>query len=845
MDSIRFQASNQPPLRPEVLNHRTASPLTKNQIQFHIGSAYLRDFTPEGIERFISQNQPKGKDLSSDEVKTFIQRVAANAESAKNVSFDLADPQLGLFEDDGIAKRHLDGAFTLSVSDKAVLPAGQARNIRFVDVTSASYDLKQKETEISGHQRTIRGLQTQLKDLREKQEDTTDDRSTARRILGPDADSRLSQNVERRDQIAHEQSQLLDDEKGYRTELGQPDIKPERKRELERILRALPAEKSRLDTEHKKLLEAYEDTTGPLLQRYSLKELHQLNQAHSRQADQIKQLESQIQEQLGKIRAVVDRPAEASGTQPNPITEQTGDGPGETPATTPATQADGPPATQPDPETVTVGAGIDLAELRTQPPSHQASRLASLPAEQQRAVIAQLNPEERGKLLEATEVFIERLSSTQSSRTQKQLENYKGLQQELKRQPDSPPSPTADAPAETSAEATAPAPNPPANQPVTPPTTGAAPASATAASSTVSSDITLGTSQTNAPAGTLTSGGKPMLYQGTALTLSSFANLSVQAKFNVLMECDEKHVRELLTSMKSQRGEIYSLAKKVVDDYNASLRASVAANPTAQGATRTVETHPVQAIYHTSVEPPQVVRAKLIMRIIEELDGLPSSETTAPPQTAAPTAATGKRALAAGEYYYTVKPGDTPDKIAENEMGNKMFVYDLFDRNEGLNEAMTRRNQGRDFNRHDEDLAPYQEYQQLILSRTPRDPSPVERSKTAPTPQLHPTVEDLPAGTANPPATQPVTQPATQPAQTAPVPPAEQPKSSPTVEDLPVDPPPAASQPNPAPAAQTAPTTPAVQAQSSPTVEDLPVDPAPAATQPAATQPPAPPRKTS
>ena len=52
------------------------------------------------------------------------------------------------------------------------------------------------------------------------------------------------------------------------------------------------------------------------------------------------------------------------------------------------------------------------------------------------------------------------------------------------------------------------------------------------------------------------------------ITKESFKALSAADKFDVLMNCDEAYLRELLTSMGSERSQIRDLAQKYIDDYN-------------------------------------------------------------------------------------------------------------------------------------------------------------------------------------------------------------------------------------------------------------------------------------
>ncbi|HEY9839094.1 MAG TPA: hypothetical protein V6D23_01465, partial [Candidatus Obscuribacterales bacterium] len=313
MESISFNASNHTTLRPEVLNHQTSSPFAKNQIEFHVGSAYLRDFSDKGIEDFLSKHQPSGKGLSAEDVKTFIQRIAANAETAKNISFDLCDPELGLFNDDGIAKRHLDGAFTLNVADRAVLPSsqtGQAGHVRFVDVASASFDVKEKEKEISGYQREIQAIQPKLKEAREQRSATQKELEACLDALNPGAQARLELIQERKQKIAETLAQNESDKADYTEELKKPDLKPTRKEEIKLIMRGLESEKTKLTEERVQLDQQLGAKFGMITMRRTLNDLDKANRDLAAQNRKVENYEAQIQTKLAKIEQVQKRPAE-------------------------------------------------------------------------------------------------------------------------------------------------------------------------------------------------------------------------------------------------------------------------------------------------------------------------------------------------------------------------------------------------------------------------------------------------------------------------------------------------------------------------------------------------------
>jgi hypothetical protein len=129
-------------------------------------------------------------------------------------------------------------------------------------------------------------------------------------------------------------------------------------------------------------------------------------------------------------------------------------------------------------------------------------------------------------------------------------------------------------------------------------------------------------------------------------------------------------------------------------------------------------------------------RARLIIQLIDEIDGAPvgSVPVGQPPASTAPV---GQPPVQT--YAYTVKPGDTPLSIAERELGDKFRVHELFQLNPGLEHTMRQRQVS---DRHNEKLDSYQQFKELMLSRTPLAQDPVRNAKPAKPPVAHPRVEE-------------------------------------------------------------------------------------------------------
>lgn len=825
MDTVRFNAPNAPAPRAEELNHPTASPFQKNQISFHIGSAYLRDFTPSGIERFVKANQPGGKPLDVAEVKAFIERVAQNPEAVKNNTFDLSDPDLGLRKDDGVTAAHIRGAFSLDMHRRA-LPEGQSHTeVRFVDVTKVTFDLKDKEERIAGVQKDIQALRPKLTEAKEGLDEVKSERAKAEEKIGSNAQNRLT---ELRTKIEDNRTMRTENQtrlEGYRSELAhlkagvgsaegaeKTRMQTEIQR-LERSIRGAEGQIKSLDEEHTKLQEQYKDKHGSFLgSKYSFEDLHRLNGKVTAAETKHQTLHDQVEEKVHLIKMIQDGTAPAAKPAATPAADK------------PAPPASAKPAEAAPAEQPAVAPPADADAFKALAPKDQAIRLSTMEATEQRQYLATLDTSAKTQVQAQVTTFIENLRTTQvqTSETRQQLQAYERLNAELSG------APAAPAPEVVTPTPGSPAATPSAEEAVTTPAqpaTTAATGTTSTTTTTTKTDkytahgITLGRGM-EAPADAITIEGAPFVLEGQVVTRSMFASLSSERQFHLLMRCESKDLKPLLTSItKEQRSAIRSMAAGVVQGFSAQVRAEYASGSVSaqtHGAVSAVSVTRAQMSMYASSE--DIARAREIIRIIDELDGAPSGQSASVTQTQQTTTTT--TTLGADQYMYRVKPGDTARSVARTELKDEFRAQEIFRLNPQLEGQF--RQQGVS-NLHDKEFNSIQGLTEIILSRNPLDNDPVRNAPRQAPPTAEPTNATLreekpkavtppaapvatpaaaPAAPVVTPAPKPETaplrdadKPAEQPAAKAPEAPPAKPETAPVREQ------PAATTPQPAPEA--------------------------------------------
>ncbi|MBF2052416.1 MAG: hypothetical protein IGS03_03000 [Candidatus Sericytochromatia bacterium] len=262
MGNVHFSGRNRE-IPSHVLNTRQNSPLEQNNVRFRIKGAYLTDFSDKGIKDFIQKHQNRksgflgsiglgwgGKDLEFKEVKAFIQAAAANAESLQGKTFDLTDPELGLFDDDDVTVKDIKHSFDLKYSSNA---GRSDASVDFVDTQEVRYHHREaRNAEKTAHtayeraQNTDTYLQSELdKAIRER--DKIADR------VGGDAVARLAEVDSRIGSIDQKLGEIDSDMSQARRRLSQRDVPEPEKRELRLMLRGMESEKTELQNERKDL----------------------------------------------------------------------------------------------------------------------------------------------------------------------------------------------------------------------------------------------------------------------------------------------------------------------------------------------------------------------------------------------------------------------------------------------------------------------------------------------------------------------------------------------------------------------------------------------------------------
>ncbi|PIQ26937.1 hypothetical protein COW36_17040 [bacterium (Candidatus Blackallbacteria) CG17_big_fil_post_rev_8_21_14_2_50_48_46] len=836
MSSIRFNSSAGQPIKPEVLNHATASPLVQNNIQLHLGSAYLRDFTDSGIEKFIA-NHPEGKNLDKAEVKAFVQRLAQNPTAIAGMTFDLADTQLGLAKGDGVELRHLNGAFTLNLTEQKHLPEGTSpANIKFVDVTSVSFDVQVQEKKIAAAEKDLKGLETQLEQLRKSHADLKDEQGTAADRIGGKAQDTLKETRAKLKENDEQTAALTEDLKKYKTDLAalkenkeMPAAdKAKQQTLLERAIRGAEGDLSRLQKEKTELQSKLKEKHGPILTtHYSLEDLEKLNTKVENSQARVKNLEQQVEKAKADLAAL--RKGETPAAKEGTAAEQPAKPAPETPAA--VNQGDGDGVAPETPVAASTGPGeeafakMDIAQ--------KTLALAEMNQADQSKYLGLLSADEKTQVNRRVSYHLQNLRETHSlpnteqdqSTLQARVSQFEKLQTALAQAPTAPETPAqppaaetpaAEVPAAEQPAAETPAPETPAAQPTAPVAAPQAPAQPAAAPPvSPGAGIGLGEVTEGLPADVLVSKGKPLTFNGTVLTLSNFSQLNIQQQFDILMKVDERQLKDTLRLVKREdRAQIRELAGAVVSKYAALQSQAIAQQQSAAsasgstGVASSVTYKNLDLSSYMTAEYAQ--RAQLIIQTLNEIEAEEKAGGIQGPSATGPGTPVNTPGAAAQRYTYTVKPGDNPLGIAERELGDKFRVHEIFQLNPGLELAMQQRGVQ---NRHAEKLDAYAEYKELILSRSPLPLDPVKQPQTpkvqAP---ANPSVEEV--------APQPVVQP-------------QAPVASQVVE-------------TPAPAVETAPVQPEVKAQApaSATLEEEPAAPAKPPETPVV-QPTAPQRKTS
>ncbi|MBF2052996.1 MAG: hypothetical protein IGS03_05960 [Candidatus Sericytochromatia bacterium] len=698
--TVRFNPSANP-WKSEQINHATDQPFTRNRIDLSIGGNYLRpdqgnlEQQIDNLIREYNRNQPNSAELDAGEVKTFVRRLAENADQLQGTTINLADPELGLGRKDEIKSSHLRDGFALSLKTTSTGTDANQQEVRFVDVDSVRFDLRDREN-----------LQEEMGEVNKNLSREERQQSSMASRIGNNAQDRLEMALARQGELEQKLARNEADLSRYQTELGETEAGTPRHLELERIVRGTVAEQAELKRE--------QSTLNQTLSRGnpSLNQLHAQNQ----KVEHLRAQKTELQAQLDAM----GQPASAES--PATAAEPTDAAASETPA---------------DPASTDIQVGrqsTSLAELRELPPERQAAKLADMSPEAQRSLLAEMSETERGTVKTAVDKFLaNHADPTQlNTRQQQQVEKYTVLQQHLdaplygsgEGTPEAPPAAeqeipvTGDQPAAAAADddAAAPAaeqeipvtgsqpaqPAAPAAETDTPSARSAEPAGATAAtpaqpaarpaarpsgSSAVSSVEVSGDTPANA---LLDFRGKALQHNGQVVTLDSFQQIAdVQAKFDILMKVQDSQLRPLLASLPpEQRAQVRGMATSVVQNRPAAHNPNIQVIHTGGSTVVTTASGKVLTFNNAPYSSPRdIQRANQIIQILDEL-----------------------------EKPYQVKPGDTARSIAEQMFGSPFHANAIFENNPGLQQAMVRNGQSTD-SLYDADLSVYNDFRRLNLVR--------------------------------------------------------------------------------------------------------------------------------
>jgi hypothetical protein len=268
---IHFSANNRQ-IPDYVLNSPRENIFEKNNLRFRIGGQYLSDFSDKGIQRFIDKNYNDktgflggiglgwgGKDLAFEEVKAFVMAAAANAEQLKNVTFDLTDPDLGLFDDDEITAKDLQHSFSLKLQeDKGT----SSPSVSFVDASSASFDHRTAVQAEKKAAEALKSAEKELEKLDKNLEKALKNRDEIAERIGHSSVAKLSEADERMQSITKNISELNREIRATEKQLRSDQLQPAEKRQLSLALKGMQAEREDLFTEQKNMRKEFKEKHG-------------------------------------------------------------------------------------------------------------------------------------------------------------------------------------------------------------------------------------------------------------------------------------------------------------------------------------------------------------------------------------------------------------------------------------------------------------------------------------------------------------------------------------------------------------------------------------------------------
>ncbi len=417
MGNVHFSGQNRN-VPSYAMNSPKENVFENSNVRFHIDGKYLNDFSDKGIERFIEKNVNNksgflggiglgwgGKDLEFKEVKAFIQAAAANAENIEGMTFDLSDPQLGLFDDDDVKVEDIRHSFTMNYKPTE---GTSSPEVSFVDATSVRYDSREARQAESRGQRLFKTEQTKRGGLETKLEDAVKKRDKIASRIGGRAGEKLAETQERLSGVGTQLSELKTDMSAARSRLTQTHIPDTEKRELRLMIRGMELEQKDLEKEQKSLRSDLTEKHGFwsfVGGGSTLEDLRKANQAVEQAQQALTQnkpdfdLAKSHWEDARNQRREVEAGASLSdlqgakrpGATPPPSAEAelppgTGDGPGDVP---------------PEVDTPAAPTGAKMAPIEA-----QLQQILALPATQQAAELAKVPVAEQGAFLNLADNYL-------------------------------------------------------------------------------------------------------------------------------------------------------------------------------------------------------------------------------------------------------------------------------------------------------------------------------------------------------------------------------------------------------------------------------------------------------
>jgi hypothetical protein len=411
-NNIQFSGNNRQ-VPDYVLNSPRGNVFEKNNIRFRIGGEYLTDFSDKGIKSFIKEHCNSksgflgslglgwgGKDLEFKEVKAFIQATAANADNMQGATFELTDPELGLFDDDDITVKDIQYSFSLQTKEAL---GNSAKEVSFVDATGASYDHRTASQAEKKTGEALKGVEKQNGKLQEGLKDAIHDRDKIANRIGHDAVKKLAEIDGRLADIDDSMAALDTDMRSTESRLSKGDLEPSERRELSLALRGMRAEREDMLKEKGKLNKELKENHGFwsfLGGGSNLEELRQANRTVEQARKRLDAFKPQLEAARETHQKALDRlKAVESGKS---LAELDGEDtpPAQPAAPTDAGAADGPAPVAPTEPTAPANAAPDLAlEQDVQ------RLLTAAPAEQLDA-LGKMAPEKRQAFLRITDDYI-------------------------------------------------------------------------------------------------------------------------------------------------------------------------------------------------------------------------------------------------------------------------------------------------------------------------------------------------------------------------------------------------------------------------------------------------------